>query len=69
MFGRPLSFSHPARHTSIREDSVLSTMSAIIAWMSWKLAIGRPNCSRSFAYLTDSCTQPWQMPTHPAATE
>ena len=44
-------------------------MSAIIACTSWKLAIGRPNCSRSLEYLTDSSTQPWQMPTQPAATE
>ena len=49
MFGRPLSFSQPARHTSIREASVFSTMSAIIACTSWKLAIGLPNCSRSLA--------------------
>ena len=27
-----------------------------------------PNCSRSLAYLTDSSTQPWQIPTQPAAT-
>ena len=43
-------------------------MSAIICWTSWKLAIGRPNCWRSFAYSTEAFTQPWQMPTHPEAT-
>ena len=69
VFGRPWSLRQPARQTSIREASVLTTMSAIIACTSWKLAIGRPNCSRSVEYLTDSSTQPWQMPTQPAATE
>src|SRR5439155_17424056 len=34
VFGRPRSLSQPARHTSMREASVLSTMSAIIAWIS-----------------------------------
>ena len=47
--GRPLSLRCPARQTSPRDASVSTTMSAIIACTSWKLAIGRPNCSRSFA--------------------
>ena len=52
--GLPLSFSQPARHTSPRAASVSTTMSAIISCTSWKDAIGRPNCSRDFAYSTDA---------------
>src|SRR5215210_8309737 len=69
VLGRPASLRNPARHTSIREASASTTMSAIIACTSWKEAIGRPNCSRSLEYETDSFTQPWQIPTQPAATE
>ena len=45
-----------------------TTISAISSCTSWKLAIGRSNCLRSFEYLIDSFTQPWAIPTHPAAT-
>ncbi len=49
VFGWPVSFSQPARQTSRRAASVFTRMFAIIAWTSWKEAIGRPNCSRSTA--------------------
>jgi hypothetical protein len=49
VFGLPWSFSHPARQTSPRAASVCTTMSAIISCTSWKDAIGRSNCLRSFA--------------------
>ena len=59
----------PARQTSIRAASVLTPMSAIIACTSWKPAIGRSNCVRSWAYLTDSSSAaPGRCPTQPAAT-
>ena len=48
MFGWPVSFSQPARQTSPRAASVCTTMSAIISCTSWKEAIGRSNCLRSF---------------------
>ena len=46
--GLPASFSQPARQTSARAASVSTIMSAIICCTSWKLAIGFPNCWRSF---------------------
>jgi hypothetical protein len=69
VFGFPVSLSQPARHTSSRAASVRTRISAIIACTSWNDAMGRPNCSRCVAYLTDSSRQPWQTPTQPAATE
>ena len=68
VFGRPMSFSQPACQTSALAAWVSTTMSAIIAWTSWKPAIGLPNCARSLEYATDASTQPWQIPTQPAAT-
>ena len=68
VLGLPVSLSQPAFHTSPRAASVSTTMSAIIACTSWNEPIGRPNCSRSFAYCTDAFTQPWEIPTQPDAT-
>ena len=49
VLGRPMSLVQPARQTRPRAASVSTAMSAIISCTSWKEAIGRSNCVRSFA--------------------
>jgi hypothetical protein len=61
--------SHAARYTSWRPASISVAMSASWNWIAWKLAIGRPNCCRSFAYAAARSYAPCASPTPIAATE
>ena len=49
VLGLPWSLRIPARRTRSLAASLRMTISAIISWTSWKLAIGTPNCFRCFA--------------------
>ena len=45
-----------------------TSMRASLSWMSWNSPMGRPNCTRSRAYLTESSRQRSTMPSAMAAT-
>src|SRR2546428_267245 len=69
VFGLPLSFRSPARHTRSRAASVSTTMSAISSVTSWWPAMGLPNVLRVGAYVTEASMQACATPAAPAATE
>ncbi len=56
------SCSQAARRSSTREASISVAMSASMKRMAWKLPMGCPKATRSWAYLTDSSSAPWAMP-------
>ena len=52
----------PAAHTAERATSVRIQQSASRCFTPWNEPIGRPNCSRSFAYSTASAVLPDEFP-------
>ena len=67
--GRPASFNHAARWTSVRPAEISVAMSARWNWIAWNEEIGLPNCSRSFEYASARSYAPCARPTPIAATE
>ena len=66
---RPWSLSHAARQTSPRAASISVAMSATMKATPWNVPIGRPNCSRVWAYGIDASSAPCAMPTASAPIE
>src|SRR5450759_5023738 len=67
-YERPWSHSHAAFMVALCASSISIAMSAHLKLTAWYWLIGRPNATRSLAYLTDSSRHPCARPTDSAAT-
>ena len=66
---RPWSLSQAARQTRPRAASISVAMSATMKATPWNVPIGRPNCSRVWAYGIDASSAAWAIPTASAPIE